>query len=120
MPILLALVFGIIEFGFAINRWAMVNNAAREGVREASLSATEFEVRQAVNDSITGDQLEPTVVQLTCTRANGTGCANWNAGMESGGTAVVTVTYRTNWLTPLGAMFADDLRISKQARMRIE
>ena len=33
VPILLVVLFGIIDFGFAINRYTIVNNAAREGVR---------------------------------------------------------------------------------------
>ena len=39
VPLLLAILFAMIDFGFAINRYTMLNNATREGVRAASLSA---------------------------------------------------------------------------------
>lgn len=38
LPILLLLVFGIIEFGFIFNRWITVTHAAREGVRVYALT----------------------------------------------------------------------------------
>ena len=38
MPLFLALVFGVIDFGYMINRDTMINNAAREGAREGALN----------------------------------------------------------------------------------
>jgi Flp pilus assembly protein TadG len=38
LPILLLLLFGIIEFGFVINSWISVTHAAREGVRVYALT----------------------------------------------------------------------------------
>ncbi len=35
LPLLLLLLFGLAEFGLAFGRWLVVNNAAREGAREA-------------------------------------------------------------------------------------
>jgi hypothetical protein len=37
MPLLLLLVFGIIEFGFIFNRYITLTHAAREGVRQLAL-----------------------------------------------------------------------------------
>src|ERR687892_2642184 len=37
LPLLLLLVFGIIEFGFIFNRWITVTHSAREGVRQLAL-----------------------------------------------------------------------------------
>ena len=52
VPILLAVLFSIIDLGFAINRYTVLNNATREGVRAASLSASKSEVDKVVNDSL--------------------------------------------------------------------
>lgn len=37
MPLLVILVFGIIQFGFLFNQWQQLEHAAREGARWASL-----------------------------------------------------------------------------------
>ena len=52
VPILLAVLFSIIDLGFAINRYTVLNNATREGVRAASLSASKSEVDKVVADSL--------------------------------------------------------------------
>jgi Flp pilus assembly protein TadG len=114
---LFLLVFGMIDFGYAINRYAMVNNAAREGVRAASLMQDEAAVKSAVLASA-GDGLGTVDVQLSCRTAANTSCA-WNDA-ASGGTALVKVRYDTKWITPVGSLFSDELSISKTTRMRIE
>jgi hypothetical protein len=43
LPLLLLLVFGIIEFGFIFNRWITVTHAAREGVRLLALGDPDAE-----------------------------------------------------------------------------
>jgi Flp pilus assembly protein TadG len=57
LPILLMLMFGIIEFGLAFGRWQVLSNAAREGARRAVVyrdpalcnpTAVEAEVESAV------------------------------------------------------------------------
>lgn len=120
VPILLAIVFGIVDLGLAINRYAMVNNAAREGVREASLGATESEIRAVVTRGT--DDLPGTItIAVGCTLPDGnTTCTSWNAGMESGGIAEVTVAATSDWLTPIGSLVSERLEIAKTNKMRIE
>jgi Flp pilus assembly protein TadG len=43
LPLLLILLFGIIEFGIAFNRAQAVEAAAREGARLASLSSSDYD-----------------------------------------------------------------------------
>ena len=57
LPILLMLVFAIIEFGVLFGKWQTLSNAPREGARTAvvfrsgcNASAVEAEVRQRVKD----------------------------------------------------------------------
>ncbi len=120
VPILLAIVFGIVDLGLAINRYAMVNNAAREGVREASLGATESEIRAVVTRGT--DDLPGTItITVGCMLPDGrTTCTSWNAGMESGGIAEVTVAATSDWLTPIGGLVSERLEIAKTNKMRIE
>jgi len=57
LPILLMLVFAIVEFGVVFGRWQTLSNAAREGARTAVVfrsncvvATVEAEVRQRVKD----------------------------------------------------------------------
>ncbi|MCW2738157.1 TadE/TadG family type IV pilus assembly protein [Nocardioides sp.] len=122
MPILLALVAGMIDAGFAINRYTMLNNAAREGVRAASLGQTSAEVTAVVNKYLGDSGVTATTVSLTCQKPNSTTpCASWTAGKASGGTAILTITYSHPWITPVpGLMGTDSINLSKTTRMRIE
>src|SRR5512139_2340495 len=45
LPLLLLVVFGLIDFGRALNEQIVLTQAAREGARAASLSATDVEGR---------------------------------------------------------------------------
>ena len=119
VPILLVVLFGIIDFGFAINRYAIVNNAAREGVRAASLSASKSEVDKVVADSLS-DLPGQVTVTVSCKTPLGGTCGSWDANHTTGGVAVVTATYQHAWLTPMGKALSSSLTLSKTSQMRIE
>lgn len=64
LPLLIMLVFGIIQFGVLFNRQQGLHAAAREGARIASISnTTQPEIVARVNDTLTGVSLSeaPTV-----------------------------------------------------------
>lgn len=122
VPLLIVLLFGIIDFGFAINRYAIVNNAAREGVREASLGATESEIRAAVMSGLS-DLGGSHTITVGCKKPDGTtSCTSWDHGQESGGIAQVKVDFSHDWITPIGDILGggDDLHLVKTNHMRIE
>ena len=90
LPLLLLLVFGIIDFGRAINAQITLTQAAREGARLAALG-------------------QPNVA--TRTRAAATGLSGVGVAVTpcpSGATqttdAVVTATYSFKFVTPIGAI----------------
>lgn len=121
VPILLVVLFGIIDFGFAINRYAIVNNAAREGVREASLGATEAEIRASATRGMS-DLGGTFTITVACKKQDSTTCTSWDAGQESGGVAEVTVDFTHDWITPIGDLVGggEDFHLAKTNRMRIE
>lgn len=119
VPLLLAVLFSIIDLGFAINRYTVLNNATREGVRAASLSASSSQVSDVVNDSLSDLEGEVTV-DVSCTTPLGGTCGSWDANHTSGGIAVVTTTYQHAWLTPMGKALSSSLTLSKTSQMRIE
>src|SRR5687767_3180728 len=60
LPVLLALVVGIFEFGRAWNVDQVLTNAAREGARRAVIpTATEDDVFEAVEDAMENAALDP-------------------------------------------------------------
>lgn len=121
VPLLLVVLFGIIDFGFAINRYAIVNNAAREGVREASLGATEAEINAAVNHGM-ADLGGTYKVTVSCKRVDTSRCTSWTSGAEPGGIAEVKVEFTHSWITPIGDILGrgEDFTVEKTNSMRIE
>ncbi|QZY28705.1 TadE/TadG family type IV pilus assembly protein [Nocardioides coralli] len=118
VPLLIMLVFGIIDFGYLINRVSVVNNAARDAARVASLNGTEAEVSATATQALNG--IPGTSVTVTCRKADGSNCGSYDTDADSGGTAVVTITYVHDMITPVAAIFADSINLSRTAEMRIE
>ncbi|GAA1735467.1 hypothetical protein GCM10009681_02340 [Luedemannella helvata] len=91
LPVLLILVFGIIDFGRMLNAKITLTQAAREGARAAAVSTQANGVkwtRDAARNSL--GTLNPTV--LSC------------ADDPSRTAASVTVSYTFRFATPIGAM----------------
>jgi len=62
LPVLVLLIFGIIEFGRVFNAYLIITNAAREGARAGIVGATDLKILQTVEGSATTlDTLQLTV-----------------------------------------------------------
>jgi len=90
LPVLLLLVFGIIDFGRALNAQVTLTQAAREGARLAALG-------------------EPNVVSRTQAAAAGLSPVAVTvmacpAGAGPGVDASVTTSYQFSFVTPIGAI----------------
>lgn len=96
LPVLLLLIFGIIDFGRAINDQITLTQAAREGARLASLGYSASAVTTRAQSAATGLSPAPTVAVTT---ACPTGAGN---GVD----AVVKLTYTFTFVTPVGAFAA--------------
>jgi hypothetical protein len=118
VPLLIMLVFGIIDFGYLINRVSLVNNAARDAARVASLNGTHAEVVATADAALDG--IPGTSVAVTCRKPDGSACGGYDADADGGGTAVVTITYVHEMITPIAAIFTDSVDVSRTAEMRIE
>jgi Flp pilus assembly protein TadG len=96
MPLLLLLVFGIIDFGRMLNAQITVTEAAREGARAASLSPSqnpsviEADASARVNRVAAGFNATTTVV------------SNCIGNPAPGDDATVQVTYQFKFATPVG------------------
>src|SRR5579859_3032399 len=90
LPLLLLLIFGIIDFGRALNAQITLTQAAREGARLAALGQPS--VASRTQAAATGlNQVAVTV----------TSCA---PGAGPGANADVQVSYQFSFVTPLGAI----------------
>lgn len=97
LPILILLLFGIIEFSIAYNRVQGLHAAAREGARVASLQrTTRTEIDQRIRDALDGVIKDPAAVTIAVTPGSTKPCAG-----RTGETVVVTAEYPTDIDIPL-------------------
>ena len=89
-PLLLLIVFGIIDFGRALNAQITLTQAAREGARLDAVG--DANVVTATQQAATG--LSPVSVTVTT-------CP---PGVAPDSDAVVRVSYRFSFITPIGAV----------------
>jgi len=93
LPILLLLVFGIIDFGRALNAQLTLTQAAREGVRLAALGYSNGAV--AARAQAAAPELSGVTVAVTAACAPGAGPT---------ADAQVNVSYTFSFVTPVGAI----------------
>lgn len=125
VPILVSLVFGIADFGWAMNRDTLVNNAAREGAREGSLNPDATAIATVVRSSLSqveavGTSPSKITVTVTCRKPDNSACSSFATDAVSGGTVIVTVSYKHSWITPVGSTFSNGITLTKSVEMRIE
>lgn len=121
LPIFLMLLFGIIDFGYMINRSSMINNAARDGVRVASVNGTKAQVEAAAEATLNG--VPDATLAITCRKNSGSPCTYGQVPVgnhASGDYAIVAITYQHKMLTPVGIFIPGGFDLSRRAEMRIE
>ncbi|MGD0686970.1 MAG: TadE/TadG family type IV pilus assembly protein [Streptosporangiaceae bacterium] len=92
LPLLLLIVFGIIDFGRALNAQITLTQAAREGARLEALDQPNVVSRTQA--AATGLSNVSVSVVTACPVGAGTGLTN----------AVVKVTYTFSFITPVGSI----------------
>jgi Flp pilus assembly protein TadG len=101
LPILLAVVIGIFEFGRAWNVDQVLTSAAREGVRLAVVEATtsESQVIAAMEEALTNAALDPSLANITV--------EGMDAGYGNPATVEISYPYEFTFLGPLVAFLGD-------------
>jgi Flp pilus assembly protein TadG len=92
LPLLLLILFGIIDFGLVLNRQLLLTEAAREGARFAAVTGADQSAVQAKVSTILG--ASPSSISVTPCPADATGADD----------ATVRLTYTYETKTPLGSM----------------
>ena len=110
LPILLALILGIVEFGRGFQAWLTLSNASAVGARTAAVGASAAQIEVAVRDAV--PTLDQAALSVRVT----------NAGGPSGEAVTVTLDYALPLLTPLFTPLAPGgaLSLSAHAVQRLE
>jgi Flp pilus assembly protein TadG len=93
VPVLLLIVFGIIDFGRALNAQIALTGAAREGVRLAALGYSDAAIQARVAAAAPDLSGISTTVVAACP-----------PGAGPGANAQVDVSYSFSFITPVGAI----------------
>ena len=128
LPILLILVFGIIDFGLGMRSYISLANSVREGARFAAVGNPAGDPSDC--DGVTSD----TVYGRLCITTGGldlaelTPSVTYPSGIGPGNSVIVSADYTYNFVTPLGAMldffsggtFPTTISLSSSTDMRLE
>lgn len=109
LPVLVALIFGMMDFGRVLNAYMVATEASREGARVATLRKDDTEIKAAVkNASPTLDQTKLTVAITPATRVRGD-------------SVTVAITYNIDIVTPLiNTMLENPYPVQCKTVMRVE
>jgi Flp pilus assembly protein TadG len=108
LPLLLVVGLALLQVGLLVKDGLIVQEVARAGARQASVSADDQSVRSAAIDAAVS--LDPSALDIGVARDRGTGSP-----------VMVTVAYSATVTIPLVRwLFPDDVRLSAKATMRQE
>jgi len=118
------LVFGIIDFGFALHSWNNTANAAREGARKAAVDSSVSDITQRVRDAATTLDQTKLTVSVLCSRNNApfATCPVGSSWLQ-GDIVRVVVDYTYNLITPVGSFIpgiGSSMNLHSQSESRFE
>jgi hypothetical protein len=134
VPILLILVFGIIDFGLGLRAYISVSSATREGARYATVGNPAGTFSSGGAGECNGT-VATTVVGKTCNTLKGLDLGNiqdvsvtYPNGKAPGQSVIVEMDYEYEYITPIdrvisflsGGAISDTLTINAKTDMRLE
>jgi Flp pilus assembly protein TadG len=122
MPLLMILILGTMDFGFMINRDALINSAAKEGAREGAVNPVAADMEAVVRSNLASLDQTALTVTISCRKPDTNPCTTFAADAESGGVGIVQVDYEYTWLSfaPRVIGLGPTHTLSKTIEMRIE
>jgi hypothetical protein len=116
LPLLLIVLFAVVDFGVGLTRWIAITNAAREGARLGAVGGEVGQIKLKAIDTSDGI-LSDGDIEVGFFDADGSG------GIDPGDSIVVDVHYDYDLITPLGRFLTvtfDPLALSACSDMRLE
>ncbi|WP_037986493.1 TadE/TadG family type IV pilus assembly protein [Thalassobacillus devorans] len=112
LPILLMLLFGIVDFGRIFHAYLTIDHVGREAARLATVQQYEDgEIKSRTLSSAVGLNLTEDDININ---------PNGKANRSSGDDVIVTVTYKIGFITPLVNTFISSLTLTDKTVMRVE
>lgn len=114
------LVFGMVDFGLAINTKTQLTNAGREGARLGTVLPVAADIEARVRD--VAAELDQTILVVTVTCEDSSDVAVLCSAASAGDSIVVTLDYKYSLITPLPGFIDTDNKIDLQSvtEMRLE
>ena len=128
IPVLLILVFGIVDFGLGMRSYISLSNGVREGARFAAIGnpagessdcdgATDTSVHGKICTAVSGLDLDELSAEVS-----------YPEGFGSGNEVIVSADYSHQFVTPLGdfigffsgGAFPDSINLHSSSNMRVE
>lgn len=130
LPVMMIIIFGVIDFGMGLRSYISLTNATREGARFAAVGNPAGSFPSQCDGST-----NTTVVGRTCVAIEGLDLSNvtdievdYPEGQEPGNSVVVSADYTYEYITPLGDFIhffsggtaTETLSLSTSTDMRLE
>lgn len=117
LPILLMLLFGIIEFGRILNTYMIVTEISREAARKGAVGGTDAEIRTTVWSQAADSGLDSSLIaesDIVITDPS-------SVKRPRGTTIKVRISYPVDIIAPLiGSLIGDPYVVTSQTTMRVE
>ena len=114
LPVLMLILFGIIEFGMIMFSREVITNASREGARagivQSATKPTTGQIQTVVTNYLTGTGINPATVTIAVA----------GAGLTAPNTLSVTVTYPYQFFAPAILGLGTSITLTGQTVMRQE
>lgn len=111
LPVLILIMFGIIEFGRVFNSYLVVTNAAREAARVGVVGATDTEIINTVKNAAGTLKVSKLNWNITPSATN----------RVRGASLKIKVTYPVDIYAPvIGSLIGDPYMVTAQSVMRVE
>ena len=109
LPVLILLLFGIIDFSRILHASLTMDHAGREAARAASIGKTDTEVNATAVNNASSISLPADKVVISPTGTK-----------DSGSNVTITITYPVNFLTPVVGDLIRPLTFTNTTVMRVE
>jgi Flp pilus assembly protein TadG len=109
-PVLIVMLFGIMEMGRVLHSVVLVTNAAREGARRGSVGDSDSQIRTTISTYVQTSGLKPAQLTTGITRSTSGGRPEIR----------VTLTYAQDLLVPTLRLLPNPLPITGTTVMRVE
>lgn len=111
LPLLIMLIFGIIDFGRVFHAYLTLDHAGREGARLASLQDDDGDIQTKIDSAAAGLDTSKLTVSLS---------PEGESNRPSGTDVTVKLTYTIDFLTPFINSLAKPITLTDTTVMRVE